>query len=104
MADLGRGLPAGRRRAEGQQLFRNPALAETWKRILAEAEAAGGDRERQIEAACDAFYRGFVAEAIDRFCRNTEVMDATGRRHKRRAHRRRHGRAGRRRYEAPLTL
>ena len=35
--------------------------------ILREAEAAGGDREPQIEAARDAFYRGFVAEAIDRF-------------------------------------
>src|SRR5205814_191376 len=31
--------------------FRTPAIAETYKRILAEAEAAGGDRIRQIEAA-----------------------------------------------------
>ena len=31
--------------------FRTPAIAAMYKRILAEAEAAGGDRVRQIEAA-----------------------------------------------------
>ena len=36
-----------------------------------------------------------MAEAIDSFCRTTEVMDASGRKHRRRAHRRRHGEAGR---------
>ena len=67
---------------QAKRLFRNPALAETWKRVLREAEAVGGDRERQIEAARNAFYRGFVADAIDRFSRNTEVMDESGRRHR----------------------
>ncbi|KGM31997.1 gamma-glutamyltransferase family protein [Inquilinus limosus] len=67
---------------KARQLFRNPALAETWKRVIREAEAAGGDRERQAEAAYDAFYKGFVAEAIDRFARTTEVMDESGRRHR----------------------
>src|SRR5258708_630376 len=47
----------------------------------AEAAAAGGDREAQIEAARRAWYQGFVAEAIDQFCR-TEVMDNSGRRHR----------------------
>ena len=61
--------------------FRTPAIAETYRRILAEAEAAGGDRVRQIEAARHAFYKGFVAEAIDRFYR-TELMDSTGERHR----------------------
>ena len=61
--------------------FRTPAIAETYRRILAEAEAAGGDRTRQIEAARHAFYKGFVAEAIDRFYR-TEMMDSTGQRHR----------------------
>jgi gamma-glutamyltranspeptidase/glutathione hydrolase len=60
--------------------FRTPAIAETYKRILTEADAAGGDRIRQIEAARRAFSRGFVAEAIDKFYR-TELMDSTGRRH-----------------------
>jgi gamma-glutamyltranspeptidase/glutathione hydrolase len=65
-----------------RQLFSNPALAETWKRILREAEAKGPDREREIEAARTAFYKGFVAEAIDRFARSTEVMDQSGSRHR----------------------
>jgi len=60
--------------------FRTPAIAETYRRILAEAEAAGGDRVRQIEAARRAYYKGFVAEAIDRFYR-TELIDSTGKRH-----------------------
>mgnify|MGYP002128432296 CR=1 FL=1 len=47
-----------------------------------EAAAGGGDRERQIERARDAWYRGFVAEAIDRFCSQQEVMDVSGQRNK----------------------
>jgi gamma-glutamyltranspeptidase / glutathione hydrolase len=44
--------------------FRNPALAATYRRVLEEAERAGASREAEIDAARDAFYRGFVAEAI----------------------------------------
>lgn len=62
-------------------IFRNRPLAETYKRLLAEGEAAGGDREAQIEAMRKAWYRGFVAEEIDRFCRETKVMDASGQPH-----------------------
>jgi gamma-glutamyltranspeptidase / glutathione hydrolase len=61
-------------------LFATPDVANTYKRIVAEAMAAGGDRERQIEAARDAFYRGFVAEEIDRFATRTPQMDGSGRR------------------------
>lgn len=60
--------------------FRLPALARTWQRLLAEAEAAGSDRQIQIEAARRAWYHGFVAEEIDAFCR-TELRDSSGRRH-----------------------
>ena len=59
--------------------FRNPELAETYTRVLAEAERARG-REAQIDAALDAWYRGFVAEAIGEFAA-TEVTDSSGRRH-----------------------
>jgi gamma-glutamyltranspeptidase / glutathione hydrolase len=45
-------------------LFRNPALAATYRRIVQEAAQAGAGREEQIDAARDAFYRGFVAEAM----------------------------------------
>jgi gamma-glutamyltranspeptidase/glutathione hydrolase len=61
-------------------LHRTPGVAATYKRIVAEAKSVGGDRERQIEAAREAFYRGFVAEAIDRFVTRTPHMDGTGRR------------------------
>jgi gamma-glutamyltranspeptidase / glutathione hydrolase len=46
-------------------LFRNPALAATYRRIL--DEARGGSREQEIEKARRAYYEGFVAEEIDRF-------------------------------------
>jgi gamma-glutamyltranspeptidase/glutathione hydrolase len=46
-------------------LFRNPALASTYRRIL--DEAGDGDRETRIDRTRDAFYRGFVAEEIGRF-------------------------------------
>ncbi len=59
--------------------FANPALAAVYTRILAEGEAAGSDREAQIEAARRAFYEGFVAEAIAAYLARAEVMDSTGR-------------------------
>jgi gamma-glutamyltranspeptidase / glutathione hydrolase len=63
-------------------LFTNHTLAATYLRILKEAESAGGDRIAQIERARASWSRGFVAEAIDRFCRTQEVMDTSGMRHR----------------------
>jgi gamma-glutamyltranspeptidase/glutathione hydrolase len=62
--------------------FVNKVLAATYERVLAEAEAAGEDREAQIEAARRAFYEGFVAEAIAGYLEHAEVMDVTGQRHR----------------------
>ncbi|MFN7635026.1 MAG: gamma-glutamyltransferase, partial [Acetobacteraceae bacterium] len=59
-------------------LWRNPLLAETWARLLRDAARPGRDAE--IEAARDAWYRGFIAEAIGRFVATTEAMDTSGRR------------------------
>jgi len=73
-------LPGGGVPAPGS-LFANPVLAATYKRILAEAEAASADRDEQIEAARRAWYDGFVAAAIGRFAA-TDVMDVTGERHR----------------------
>ena len=56
-------------------LFRNPALADAWDRLLREAE---GPRERGIERARRAFREGFVAEAVDGWMRDACVMDAAG--------------------------
>src|SRR5262249_1431567 len=59
--------------------FRNSEMAATYQRILAEERAAKHrGREAGLEAARRAFYEGFVAETIDRFCRETEVRDVTG--------------------------
>jgi gamma-glutamyltranspeptidase / glutathione hydrolase len=72
-------LPGGVAPA-GDELYALPAQGDTYARIVREAESAGGDRSRQIEAARHAWYEGFVAEAIDRFFR-TPVMDTTGEEH-----------------------
>jgi gamma-glutamyltranspeptidase/glutathione hydrolase len=74
-------LPRGSVPVAGS-LFSNIRHAETYERILAEATAGGGGREQQIDRARHAWSQGFVAEAIDRFCRSHEVMDVSGRRHK----------------------
>ncbi len=74
-------LPGGDVPKTGR-LFRNPTIAATYQRVVREAEAAGGDRDAQIEAARNAWYAGFVAEAIDKFCRGEAVMDNSGRRHR----------------------
>jgi gamma-glutamyltranspeptidase/glutathione hydrolase len=60
-------------------LFRNRDLAATYRRVL--DEAGEGGREQQIERARDAFYRGFVAEAIAGYLEDAEAMDSSGRRH-----------------------
>jgi gamma-glutamyltranspeptidase / glutathione hydrolase len=74
-------LDRGRAPAPGG-MWRNPLLADTYKRILAAAKMASRDREAQIQAARDAFLRGFVAEAIVSFCASAEVLDSSGRRHR----------------------
>ncbi|MGV9298820.1 gamma-glutamyltransferase family protein [Amycolatopsis sp. NPDC003676] len=61
-------------------LLKNPALAETWRRLIAEAEAAGSDREAQIEAARKAWREGFIAEALADFAAKP-AMDSSGERH-----------------------
>jgi gamma-glutamyltranspeptidase/glutathione hydrolase len=73
-------LPGGEA-PEPRSNFRNPALARTWRRIIAEAEARSG-REEAIDTARNAFYRGFVAEAIDAYLRTAEVVDSSGNRHR----------------------
>ncbi len=61
--------------------MRNRALAATYRRLLREAERASPDRDGQIEAARDIFYRGFVAEAIVGFTSTVPALDTSGRRH-----------------------
>ncbi|WP_326758600.1 gamma-glutamyltransferase [Streptomyces phaeochromogenes] len=98
-------LPDGRPPQPGE-LFRNPALAATWRRLVAEAaEAAeeagvrreadagrepgaaqepgarnGGDRVAEIEAARRIWREGFIAEALVRQAARP-TMDTSGERH-----------------------
>jgi gamma-glutamyltranspeptidase/glutathione hydrolase len=74
-------LPNGKVPETGT-LFTNRALADTYARVLREAESAGGDRVAQIEHARKTWSQGFVAEAIDKFCRTQDIMDTSGERHR----------------------
>ncbi|MFG2776777.1 gamma-glutamyltransferase family protein [Streptomyces prunicolor] len=71
-------LPGGKAPRPGE-LFRNPALAATWKRLLTEV-AGAGDREAQIEAAREVWRSGFIAEALVRQAQRP-TMDTSGERH-----------------------
>jgi gamma-glutamyltranspeptidase/glutathione hydrolase len=73
-------LPGGRPPGV-RDLLRNPLTGATYRRIVREAESASGERVAQIEAARRAWSQGFVADAIDRFCRTTPTIDTTGERH-----------------------
>lgn len=71
-------LPGGDVPSLGK-LFSNKALADTYLRLLEEAEKASHQREQQIDSALRGWYQGFVADRIDAFYR-TEVMDSSGER------------------------
>jgi gamma-glutamyltranspeptidase/glutathione hydrolase len=64
---------------QANRLFSNPAIASTYKRILKEASAVS-DRSEQCERARTAFYKGFVADAVDTAFRTQAVLDTSGRR------------------------
>ncbi len=74
-------LDQGRAPAPGSRM-RNAPLAATFRRIAAEAEASGRDRDGQIEHARIQWAEGWVAEAIVAFQAGFEAMDASGRRHR----------------------
>ena len=73
-------MPGGKV-AEIGSLFTNKAMAATYARVLKEAESVGPDRVAQIEKARKVWSQGFVAEAIDKFCRTQKVMDTSGTSH-----------------------
>ena len=70
-------VPGGQVPVAGQ-LLRNPTLARTYSRILAQAESHQS-RDTQIEAARDAFYRGFIAEEMGAWLDTQELPDSEGR-------------------------
>ncbi|MDG9712726.1 gamma-glutamyltransferase family protein [Streptomyces sp. DH10] len=71
-------LPGGKAPRPGE-LLRNPVLAVTWKRLLAQT-AGAGDREARIEAAREVWRSGFIAEALVRQA-GQPTMDTSGERH-----------------------
>lgn len=71
--------PGGRIPQPGER-FRNPDFAAMLRTLVAAEEASGGGRERGIEAARDAFYRGPIAERIVRFIAEP-LLDASGEEH-----------------------
>jgi gamma-glutamyltranspeptidase/glutathione hydrolase len=56
----------------------NPALADTYERLIVEAERRTADRDAQIAAAQQVWSEGFVAEALGRFATETRWRDSTG--------------------------
>ncbi|NKQ53605.1 gamma-glutamyltransferase family protein [Amycolatopsis sp. K13G38] len=72
-------LPGGNAPAPGE-LLKNPALARTWQRLIAEAEAAGSGREQQIEAARRVWREGFIGAALAGSAARS-TMDTSGDRH-----------------------
>jgi gamma-glutamyltranspeptidase / glutathione hydrolase len=74
-------LKGGRVPAPGS-LFRNPVLAQTYKRLVTEAERHGPDRVGEIEAARRIWREGFVAKAIGEFAAQNALLDTSGDRHR----------------------
>jgi gamma-glutamyltranspeptidase / glutathione hydrolase len=70
-------LPGGGPPTVGSRLT-NPALADTYERIVREAERRATDREGQLEAARAVWYEGFVAAELGRFSTKTSWPDSTG--------------------------
>ncbi len=73
-------LPEGKVPQPGT-LFRQPALAAMYERLLAEAQRDGSSRTGEIEAALRIWRSGFVAQEIDAYCRSEAVHDTSGERH-----------------------
>ena len=74
-------LPKGNLPQEGD-FFTNKKMADTYLRIINEAEAKSKDKKEQIQQARNIWSKGFIAEEIDNYCKNNSVMDTTEKRHK----------------------
>jgi gamma-glutamyltranspeptidase/glutathione hydrolase len=60
------------------QMFRNPGFAWTLRRICQAERTRGGTRVQGIEAGCDAFYRGEIADRLVAYIHENPVVDGTG--------------------------
>ncbi|SFC50063.1 gamma-glutamyltranspeptidase / glutathione hydrolase [Polaromonas sp. OV174] len=73
-------LPDGKVPAPGA-LFRLPALAATYERLIRTAEGQAQTRTAVIDAALQTWYKGFVAQEIDHYYRTAKIRDSSGERH-----------------------
>lgn len=74
-------LPQGKVPQPGA-LFRQPALAAMYERLLRDAQREGDSRSGVIQSAMRIWQSGFVAREIDQYCRGEPVRDTSGERHK----------------------
>jgi gamma-glutamyltranspeptidase/glutathione hydrolase len=74
-------LPGGNLPKSGD-FFKNIKMAETYLKIINEAELKSGDKKEQIQHARKIWSQGFIAEEIENYCKDNEVMDTTERKHK----------------------
>ncbi len=72
----------GRTAPAPNTIFKNPDLARTYDRLVAAGEAAGDDRTDQIDAARIEWANGFVADAIETYLQDANIMDVSGKPHK----------------------
>jgi gamma-glutamyltranspeptidase/glutathione hydrolase len=75
-------MPGGRVPEVGD-IFRQPLLASTFKKLLeAEKRGSRGGRDNGLQAARDLYYKGEIAERIAEFVAGTEIMDGSGKPHR----------------------
>ena len=74
-------LPKGEVPSIGD-FFTNKKMANTYLKVIKEAENKSNDREEQIKQARLIWSQGFIAQEIEDFCKNNEFMDTTEKRHK----------------------
>jgi len=74
-------LPEGSLPKPGD-FFKNKKMAETYIRILNESELKSSDIKEQIQEARRIWSQGFIAEEIENYSKNNEIMDTTETRHR----------------------
>jgi gamma-glutamyltranspeptidase/glutathione hydrolase len=62
------------------ELFRLPAIAATYTRLINEANSKADTRRERIDAALSIWQEGFVAQSIDHYYKTHAVRDTTGER------------------------
>ena len=63
------------------QVFKNECLAKTYEKLIDQAESFSSNRDKQIEKARQIWSSGFIAEEIDKFCKNNYFIDTSGVKH-----------------------